>query len=591
MAKKKDIGHEETEEVLSDLEKRINAEYKQAEEEITEKLNAYVAKFEKKDALKQQAVANGQITQSEYLEWRVGQIAMGNRWEEMKDTIATDLTNTSQIAKSITYGHMPEVYAINHNYGTFQVESLTHIDTSYTLYDAQSVERLFDDEATIYHKAGKKVTAAINRGEQKAWDKKNVQSVMIQSLLQGESIGQIATRLSKAVGETDRKAAIRNARTMTTGVENAGRVDSYKRAEEMGIELEQEWLASLDGRTRHEHRLLDGQRVKVGEKFKVAGYEIAYPADPTAPAFLVYNCRCTLIAALAGHTKDASDTSIRNTNHMEEETYEEWKESKTTKSEKITKQDETAEKKKKEYTDEYKSYTEKKQTKHTSHTDEYNKVKSFAQTMNVTHNEVETLTTSLTDDEIIEKLCGGDKTKGSCASLAMSYCANKAGLDVTDFRGGDSQYVFAKHGTIIETMKVANADVKSYNIKKEAIDVAKIIKNDENVQIGKTYLLGCGRHCSIIRKTEENGLEYLELQSQDDNGWTSFNKYGSTAKTLNRRFGCAKSQRTTFGFKYETTAELVDVDTIEATEEFKDIMGYINTSTSKQKKGVGGNVK
>ena len=586
MAKKKDIGHEETEEVLSDLEKRINAEYKQAEEEITEKLNAYVAKFEKKDALKQQAVANGQITQGDYLEWRVGQIAMGNRWEEMKDTIATDLTNTSQIAKSITYGYMPEVYAINHNYGTFQVESLTHIDTSYTLYDAQSVERLFDDEATIYHKAGKKVTAAINRGEQKAWDKKNVQSVMIQSLLQGESIGQIATRLSKAVGETDRKAAIRNARTMTTGVENAGRVDSYKRAEEMGIELEQEWLATLDGRTRHEHRLLDGQRVKVGEKFKVAGYEIAYPADPTAPAFLVYNCRCTLIAALKGHGTDASDTSNRNTNHMEEETYEEWKNSKTTKSEKITKQDETAEKKKKEYTDEYKNYSKK-----TKNTDEYKILKSNAENDKIKNNEVETLATSLTEDKLIEKLSGGDKTGGSCASLALSYCANKSGLDVTDFRGGTSQQMFSRSIYISNTLKVANADVKTYNVKKEASDVAKIIMNEENVKTGKTYILSCGKHCSIIRKTEENNLEYLELQSQDESGWTSFNKYGSTAKTLNKRFGCTKSQTSYYGFKVESKVQITDIDTIEATDEFKDVMGYINTATSDQKKGVGGSVK
>lgn len=369
--KKKDIGHEETENVLSDLEKRINAEYKQAEEEITEKLNTYVKKFEIKDNLKQQAVANGQITQSEYLEWRVGQIAMGNRWEEMRDTIATDLTNTAEIAKSITYGYMPEVYAINHNYGTFQVESLSKVNTSYTLYDAQSVERLFDDENTIYHKAGAKVTAAINRGEQEAWDKKKVQSCMIQSLLQGESISQIATRLSTTVGESDRKAAIRNARTMTTGVENAGRVDSYKRAEAMGINLEQEWLATLDGRTRHEHRELDGQRVKVGEKFKVAGYEIAFPADPTAPAFLVYNCRCTLIAALAGHTKDASDTSIRNTNHMEEETYEEWKESKNIHSDSITKQDDIADTMKRKYGSEYASYsggTKKSYTKSTLET-------------------------------------------------------------------------------------------------------------------------------------------------------------------------------------------------------------------------------
>lgn len=357
--KKKDEGHDETESVLSTIEQEINAEYAKAEAEIQDKLDDYLSRFEIKDKLKKQAVENGQITQAEYDQWRVGQIAVGQRWEEMKDTISDDLTNTAEIAKSISYGHMPEVYAINHNYGTYQVEQAALVDTSYTLYDRQSVEHLFKG-GTFYHKAGRKVTAAINSGKQKAWDKRQVQSVMTQALLQGESIGKIATRLSKTVGDKDRKACIRNARTMATGVQNAGRVDSYERAEKMGINLMQEWVATLDNRTRHEHRVLDGQRVKVGEKFHVDGYEIAYPADPTAEAFLVYNCRCTLVPVLKGFETDSTDLSLRNTNHMEESTYEEWKNAKTSESHSITKQDEIETTMKAKYNAEYASYAGKK---------------------------------------------------------------------------------------------------------------------------------------------------------------------------------------------------------------------------------------
>ena len=343
----KDIGHQETESVLTELEKRISAEYAQAEKEITEKLNEYLEKFEEKDALKLQALADGKITQAEYDAWRVGQIATGEKWEAMRDSIAADLANTSEIAKSISTGYMPEVYAINFNYGTFQVESLSKVDTGFTLYNRQAVESLFDDNKTLYHAAGKKTQAAINMGKQIAWDKKQVQSVMTQSLLQGESIGKIATRLSKAVGDSDRKAAIRNARTMTTGVENSARVDSYKRAENMGIEMEQEWVAALDDRTRHEHRILNGQRVKVGESFEVEGYRIRYPADPLAEDFLVYNCRCALIAAMKGHEVKTNDWS--------EEKYNEWKEGKST-SDSITKQDEIEKKMKAAYSAEYRSY-------------------------------------------------------------------------------------------------------------------------------------------------------------------------------------------------------------------------------------------
>ena len=49
--------------------------------------------------------------------------------------------------------------------------------------------------------------------------------------------------------------------------QNAGRVNSYKRAQAMSVNLQQEWLATLDTHTRHSHRRLDGERVAVGEKF------------------------------------------------------------------------------------------------------------------------------------------------------------------------------------------------------------------------------------------------------------------------------------------------------------------------------------
>lgn len=351
-----DKGHEETEEVLKRLEKEISKEYAKAEKEIAEKLDDYLRRFKIKDEIKRKAVENGIITEEEYQKWRVGQIAIGERWAEMRDSIAQDLTNAAQISKSIAMGYMPEVYAINHNYGTYQVEQASLVDTSYTLYDRHSAQRLFDSRNTLYHKAGKKVTQAINEGKQMAWDKKQVQSVMLQGLLQGESIGKLATRLSNTVGESDRKASIRNARTMATGVQNSGRVDSYKRAEDMGIDLMQEWLATLDGRTRHEHRVLDGQRVPVGEKFEVDGLKIEYPGDPTAEARLIYNCRCTLVPVLKGFEVDSKDLSLRNTNHMEEETYEEWKANHPSYSDPITKQDEIEETMKRAYGAEYRNY-------------------------------------------------------------------------------------------------------------------------------------------------------------------------------------------------------------------------------------------
>lgn len=272
----------------------------------------------------------------------------------MRDTLAEDFTNADKIAKSIAYGYQPEVYALNHNYGTYQVEKGALVDTSYTLYDKHTVERLFNDKETFYHAPGKKITARINEGKALAWNKKQVQSCMIQSILQGESIGKIATRLANTVGEQNRKAAIRNARTMTTGTQNAGRVRSYDRAISMGIEVQKQWLATLDSRTRHWHRQLDGVTVDNDKPFKNEFGEIMYPGDPSADGANIYNCRCTLIASIKGYENDITDRSLRHDSHLGDMSYEEWKAEKKSTSDPITKQDDIAETMKRAYGAEYK---------------------------------------------------------------------------------------------------------------------------------------------------------------------------------------------------------------------------------------------
>ena len=112
---------------------------------------------------------------------------------------------------------------------------------------------------------GRRVKGLITQGKAVAWDMQKLQSVMVQGILQGDSIPHLATRLAKGVGESDRKAAIRNARTMATGAQNAGRVAAYARADELGVEMEQMWIATLDDRTRHSHRYMDGETRPVGE--------------------------------------------------------------------------------------------------------------------------------------------------------------------------------------------------------------------------------------------------------------------------------------------------------------------------------------
>ncbi len=242
---------------------------------------------------------------------------------------------------------------------------------------------------------------------------------------------------------------------------------------------------------------------------------------------------------------------------------------------------------------------------------------------NIKNKPVQDLLKPLGENEIIEKIAGGDLTKGSCSSLAYCYIGNKCGYDVTDFRGGDSQAFFAmvKNEALIN--KLNGIDNQSYIVKKEASDIAKKLK-ELNLPYGKEYRLSCGKHAAIIRNTE-NGYQYLELQSAVKNGWKSFEekerlkpigvingKYQyekitekcSMSDTLNKRFGCKigenknpimqngklltdKDGRLILG----SEMRLSSVDSYKGNSEFKNVLGYINTDANKQRKGDKGYAK
>lgn len=288
-----DEAHEETERLLQDLERRITEEYRQAAEELEGKCNDYFRRYRIKDQIKRQQLANGEITQAEYDYWRTGQILIGERWKEMRDTLAEDLTHTNEIAAEMINRELPQIYAINHNYGTFEIERGSLLNTSYTLYSRETVERLIRDNPDLMPQA------RIDIPKDERWNRQKIQSAMTQGVLQGESIDKIASRLQR-VTDMNRVAAIRNARTMTTSAQNGGRINAYRRAESMGIKTLKVWLATPDSRVRDSHARLDGEERETEEEFSNG---CRYPGDPNGDPAEVYNC-------FLPNTKIASDSEI-----------------------------------------------------------------------------------------------------------------------------------------------------------------------------------------------------------------------------------------------------------------------------------------
>lgn len=206
----------------------------------------------------------------------------------------------------------------------------------------------------------------------------------------------------------------------------------------------------------------------------------------------------------------------------------------------------------------------------------------YLKSVGVTSHPAVLLDRKLTPEEIIARVGGGDLTDGSCMSLAYAYAANKAGYDVLDFRGGESGRFFASAGTTLRLIKQGHTRgwvVEEYNGLKSATNVLK------NMQPDKEYILGAGKHAAVVRLNDDGKPEYLELQSEVNNGW-----HRLTTSALTTRFGVKKSS-TSYGIRCKNPADLVDIDELVKAEQFKELLPFINTHVEHQTKGAGGHEK
>ena len=173
----------------------------------------------------------------------------------------------------------------------------------------------------------------------------------------------------------------------------------------------------------------------------------------------------------------------------------------------------------------------------------------------------------LSEEEIISRVGGGDLTKGSCASLAFAWAANKAGLDVLDFRGGKSLEYFSRYSNLMEICDkiggISSFDTTGIQLMKKT-------------EIGKHYYLVVGRHAAIVKQTQKGKYQFLELQSATQNGWKPLD-----GKIFQWRF---KASGKGIGL-------LIDIELLQKDKGFQKMVGYINTAKTEQKKGTKGAIK
>lgn len=302
-------------EILEELIGEIESVYGQAYEELRADAEKFLADFRGADEAKRKAVENGTLSAEDYKNWRRTQLLTGRTMYAKVDAIANNLSNVNLIALSIINGYMPWVYATSGNWAIYDIEHNAQINTGFTLYNEAAIEKIIRENPDLLPQK------KLDIPRDKLWNKQQLNSAIMQAIIQGDTVEKIADRLA-AVTDMNRNHALTNAVTMTTAAQSGGRVDTYKRAMDSGINIKgNAWIATLDGHTRTSHRKQDNMVVPVGEKFPNG---LTRPGDPNGHPSEVYGCRCTLVAVF----EDQDLSKIDRHSRLGDMSYEEWKNAK-----------------------------------------------------------------------------------------------------------------------------------------------------------------------------------------------------------------------------------------------------------------------
>lgn len=294
-----------------ELQARLRRVYADAVDGMTARIEASLEGFAAEDAGWRADVAAGRRDAKAYEAWRRDRASRDGRLRALERALARDLTAADEAAMAYVNRVPAAVYAEGVNFATYEIERGARADTSFTLYDRDTVMELVANEPDLLPRA------AFDKARDAAWNRRHVASAVTQAVLRGRTVPQLAASIA-GIADMDRRAAMRAARTAMTSAHSLGKLRGYERAAGMGIDVGKRWLAALDPRTRGSHRRLDGETVGLDAEF---GNGLRYPGDPDGPASEVYNCRCTLVPVIRGVDYD----EVERADRLGGMGYEEWR--------------------------------------------------------------------------------------------------------------------------------------------------------------------------------------------------------------------------------------------------------------------------
>lgn len=133
-------------------------------------------------------------------------------------------------------------------------------------------------------------------GAQKVQQVTQTTKAQISAMIErGRANGDSIPDIAKAVrGRIPALSGVRANVIARTETHSAANFAATSQAKDTGLDLQKEWIAASDERTRDSHIDADGQVVGMDAAFDVNGESLAYPGDPAGSAGNIINCRCAV---------------------------------------------------------------------------------------------------------------------------------------------------------------------------------------------------------------------------------------------------------------------------------------------------------
>ena len=241
--------------------KKIKKNYQDALDEINSRIDILLARQDSD----QQYV----IYQVEY------QKSLKTQVQTILETLHTNEFETvsEYLTKSYDEGFLSAMYTLQSQ----NVPLVFPIDQAQVVAAIQEETKLSEP---LYTALGKDIT--------------DLRKKIASEISRGISTGMMSAEIARNIASWARipqNNAMRIARTESHRIQNKAIFDAQHKAQSKGAEIVKIWSAALDGKTRTNHRRLDGQIRELDEPFEVGRFKAMYPGGFGRPEEDC-NCRC-----------------------------------------------------------------------------------------------------------------------------------------------------------------------------------------------------------------------------------------------------------------------------------------------------------